>query len=211
MRILVAMGNRLSCAALTALLSQEDDLEVVAQVLRLDEVATAAERLAPDLAVLDLDLGSDPEDGLSMAFRLCRARTPVLVLAETCHHGVLDEARKLGILTSFGDSDMGGIGFLTPGVSAQRLVSAIRDLVDDKPVIDPELVMAAVRAPDSPLTPRECEVLSLTAGGAPVSEIARSLGVSVGTVHNHLSRITCKMGARTRIEAVKVANDAGWL
>lgn len=199
-RVLVAMENRLSRAAFTALLRQECDLEVVAETGRRDEVLPAAHAAEPDVAVLEL--GPDRGGGLSTAIRLGRAGVRSLLLTDSRQHGVLARVAAAGLR---------GIGFLTTGVSAERLVAAIRDLARGRPVVDAELVVAALTAPDSPLTPREHEVLQRLAEGVPVTEIAQDLGLSVGTVHNHLSRINGKIGARTRIEAVRLATDAGWL
>jgi two-component system response regulator DesR len=78
-------------------------------------------------------------------------------------------------------------------------------------VVDSELAVAALEAADCPLTPREHEVLRLAAGGGRSKDIAAELGLSVGTVRNHLSRILVKTGARNRVDAVRIATDSGWL
>jgi two-component system response regulator DesR len=55
------------------------------------------------------------------------------------------------------------------------------------------------------------EVLAIAASGWPAKEIAERLSLSPGTVRNYLSRVVTKCGARTRIEAVKIAQEAGWI
>lgn len=89
-------------------------------------------------------------------------------------------------------------------------MAAVRSAASGGPFLDPELVASAVRTA-SPLTPRETQVLSAIADGSPVTEIAIRLALSPGTVRNHLSRAISKVSARTRIDAVRIAHDAGWI
>jgi two-component system response regulator DesR len=79
-------------------------------------------------------------------------------------------------------------------------------------VVDPQIAVAAVMGAGADnLTNRELEVLELAAEGAPVSEIARTLYLSLGTVRNYLSAATAKTGARNRVDAIRIARQAGWL
>ena len=64
---------------------------------------------------------------------------------------------------------------------------------------------------DSPLTPRESDVLRAARDGGTVADIAAALGPSEGTVRNHLSSAIGKTGARTRAEAARIADERGWL
>jgi len=86
-----------------------------------------------------------------------------------------------------------------------------RGLAGWRIVLDPSLAVAALTAEDNPLTDQEREVLRLAVAGIPTKEIARSLHVSAGTVRNCRSRVLAKTGARTRIEAVRIAQEAGWI
>ena len=61
------------------------------------------------------------------------------------------------------------------------------------------------------LTPRETDVLRAAADGGTVADIAAALSLSEGTVRNHLSSAIGKTGARTRAEAVRLADERGWL
>jgi two-component system response regulator DesR len=72
-------------------------------------------------------------------------------------------------------------------------------------------VVAALSTVDNPLSAREREVLGAVAHGAPLRDIAAQLFLSPGTVRNYLSRINVKLGARTRIEAIRVARESGWI
>ncbi|MFD0890632.1 response regulator transcription factor, partial [Streptosporangium algeriense] len=94
---------------------------------------------------------------------------------------------------------------------AGELAECVRRVAAGERVIDAELAVAALHARENPLTARELEVLKVAAEGEPVNEIAKRLFLSGGTVRNYLSRILAKMGARTRVEAVTIAQEAGWL
>ncbi|MER5333598.1 response regulator transcription factor [Micromonospora sp. NPDC002717] len=189
-RTLLALDGALVRGALSLVLAAEDDISVVAELDREDALPPAVRAQRPDVAVVDLDLV-----GAGVA-----GQCPLLVLADRRRarslHRVLTPGRTVGILGN--------------DVAPQRVVDGVRRLARRESVIDADLVMAAL-VRDSPLTVRETEILDLTAAGAPVVEIARMLGLSPGTVRNHLGRITRKAGARTRVEAVRVAREAGWI
>ena len=76
---------------------------------------------------------------------------------------------------------------------------------------DPELAADAIAAGDSPLTPREADVLELAADGAPVEEIAERAALAPGTVRNYLSSAVGKLGVGNRHEAVRLARSQGWI
>ena len=76
---------------------------------------------------------------------------------------------------------------------------------------DPELAADAISAGDSPLTPREADVLELAAEAMPLEEIAQRASLSAGTVRNYLSSAAAKLGAANRHDAVRVARTHGWI
>ena len=78
-------------------------------------------------------------------------------------------------------------------------------------MVDPGLAAAALSEGESPLTPREHEVLRASREHATVAELARALYLSPGTVRNHLSSVMQKLDARNRAEAVRIAEEKGWL
>jgi two-component system response regulator DesR len=92
-----------------------------------------------------------------------------------------------------------------------RLVEAIRTVAGGERVVNPELALKALDAEETPLTAREIEVLQLFAGGAEAAEIAKALSLTVGTVRNYLTAIVSKVGARNRVDAIRIARQAGWL
>jgi DNA-binding CsgD family transcriptional regulator len=78
-------------------------------------------------------------------------------------------------------------------------------------VVDPGLAAAALSEGESPLTGREREVLSASANGATIEDVAAKLYLSEGTVRNYLSTAIKKLGARNRVEAARLAERKGWL
>jgi len=102
-------------------------------------------------------------------------------------------------------------GFLPKTVSAQVLADVVRTAHGGGRYVDPELAAEAIGAGDSPLTPREADVLELAADGLPVPQIARQACLSPGTVRNYLSAAVVKLGAANRQEAVRVARGRGWI
>jgi two-component system response regulator DesR len=92
-------------------------------------------------------------------------------------------------------------------VSGVLLVAALAGFV----VLGPALAAAALAEGERPLTPRETEVLGAARGGEPVMDLAGHLHLSAGTVRNYLSSAMQKLGAHSRAEAVRVAEDKGWL
>jgi two-component system response regulator DesR len=131
--------------------------------------------------------------------------------------GALPDSRVL-ILTTFGRPgylrramESGASGFLLKDAPASELAAAIRRAVAGERVVDPGLAAAALSQGDSPLTPREHEVLAAARRHATVAELADALFLSPGTVRNHLSAAMQKLDARNRAEAIKVAEENGWL
>ncbi|MGW2328916.1 response regulator transcription factor [Streptomyces sp. NPDC001700] len=186
--------------ALAALLGLEDEIEVVAQVARGDEVVDAARAHRPDVALLDIEMPG--ASGIEAAAALHRALPGVRIV----------------ILTTFGRPgylrramESGADAFLVKDAPAAQLADAIRRVLRGERVIDPTLAAAALVDGASPLTEREREVLGASADGSTNAELARALNLSQGTVRNYLSTAIQKTAARNRAEAVRIARDKGWL
>ena len=199
-RVLIAEDQGMVRGALASLISLEVDIEVVAQVARGDEVLTATREAAPDVALLDIEMPG--ASGLEAAEQLAVELPGVKVL----------------ILTTFGRPgylrramEGGASGFLLKDQPASQLAAAIRRTLAGERIVDPGLAAAALSQGDCPLTPREHEVLAASRRYATVGELANALFLSHGTVRNHLSSVMQKLDARNRTEAVKVAEENGWL
>ncbi|MCP2337635.1 response regulator [Actinomadura rupiterrae] len=199
-RVLIAENVHLFRSGLVALLDGEPDISVVETVDCGSKLLAATAHCRPEVALVDLGL---PDlDGIDTGAMLLE-RVPdcaVIIMAEHRRPGDLRRAAAAG-----------AGGFLLKDTSPARLVQAIRDVANGERVIDADLAFSELTASQSPLTPRELDVLRATADGATVAEIARSLFLAAGTVRNYLARIVSKVGARTRLEAVAIAEENGWL
>jgi two-component system response regulator DesR len=199
-RVLIAEDQTMIREALAALLSFEDDIRVVAQVGRGDEVVAAATGHAADVALLDIEMPG--MDGLTAAAELHRARPDV----------------KIVILTTFGRPgfmrramESGVSAFLVKDSPGDKLAQTVRTVLAGGRVIDPDLAAAALAEGGNPLTQRERDVLAASADGSMISDIAARLYLSEGTVRNYLSACIQKTGARNRAEALRIAGERGWL
>ena len=199
-RIMLAEDQAMVLGALSALLSLEGDIEVVATVTRGDEVLPVAISTRPDVALLDIEMPG--LDGLSAAAAL---RTHL----STCRVVILTTFGKPGYLRRAMDS--GVVGFLVKDAPPEELAASIRRVAAGERVIDPQLAVSALSIGQNPLTEREREVLRASENGTGVSEIAAQLSLSEGTVRNYLSEAIQKLDARNRIEAAQIARDQGWL
>ncbi|MFI6085173.1 DNA-binding response regulator [Streptomyces sp. NPDC051217] len=198
--VLLADDEHLIRGAVASLLTLEDDITVVAQAGTGDEALAMAGAHRPDVAVLDLQM---PEpDGLTVAARLRDSLPGCASLIVTSHAGAGALKRALSV---------GVRGFVPKTLSAHRLAQIIRTVHTGGRYIDPELAADAITAGDSPLTPRETEILAYAEYGAPVADIAARASLSVGTVRNYLSSAAMKLGARNRHVAARLARENGWL
>ena len=199
-RLLLADDQELIRQALRVLLDLEPDFEVVASVGRGDEVTATALEHRPDVALLDIDMPG--LDGLAAAAVLA-AQVPdcrVIILTTFGRTGYLRRAMEAG-----------AVGFVVKDAPADTLADAIRRVAAGERVVDPALAAATLAAGESPLTARERDVLIAARSGATVAEIAARLYLAEGTVRNYLSGATTKTGTRNRMEALRVADERGWL
>ncbi|WP_219462104.1 response regulator transcription factor [Nonomuraea rhizosphaerae] len=199
-RTLLAEDMHLVRGAIVALLAYEEDIEVVAEVDRGDRILATAAAVRPDVAVIDISMPG--KDGLEAAGEL-HEKVPdcnVLILTGVGTPGLLKRALEAHVR-----------GFMAKDAPPGRLADAIRRVADGERVIDSELAIAAMSPPDAPLTDRELDVMVAAAEGATVAEIAAALFLAEGTVRNYLYRSTAKLGARSRIDAIRICREEGWI
>ena len=197
-RVVLADDQHLVRGALAALLSLEDDIDVVADVDSGTAALAAVRELHPDVALLDIEMPD--RDGLSVAAELRGGDTKVLILTTFGRPGYLRRAMAAG-----------AYGFVVKDAPAEQLAEAIRRVHAGHRVVDSALAAATLSSGDNPLTGREQDVLRAAADGSTVSDIAGRLFLSEGTVRNYLSAAIGKTGARNRVEAVRTAEGNGWL
>ncbi|MGP9846024.1 response regulator transcription factor [Brachybacterium sp. 107] len=200
LRVILVDDENLIRSALATMLSLEDDLDVRGEAATVADGARLARAEQPDVAVLDLQLPDG--DGLELATRIGQVSpaTRCLILTSHARPGYLKRALAQGVL-----------GFLPMTTSADQLASAVRSVAAGRRVIDPELAAETISSGDSPLTPREADVLEFAADGAAIEQIARRAHLAEGTVRNYLSSAQAKLQAVNRHEAVAIARRQGWI
>jgi two-component system response regulator DesR len=199
-RVLLAEDQAMVRGALAALLSLEEEIEIVAEAARGDEVVSLALATRPDVALLDIEMPGC--DGITAAAAL-HAHLPscrVLILTTFGRPGYLRRAMESNV-----------VGFLVKDAPATQLATAIRRAMAGERVVDPALAAAALSEGHNPLTAREREVLRVTATGLSIADVARSISLSDGTVRNYLSSAIQKLEARNSTEAARIAEQKGWL
>lgn len=198
-RTLVAESVALIRAGLVTLLAGQCDIEFVAELDRAEMVVPAALASRPDVAMIDERIAGDD----FRIIRELRAAVPGcgLVVMASSH-----SPRKLREAVS-ASAD----GFVEKESSPDTIAEAILSVASGRKALDPDLAFFALNTAASPLTTREIDVLRLASEGAPDLEIASELYLSVGTVRNYISRAIGKTGARTRVDAIRKAEVAGWL
>jgi two-component system response regulator DesR len=199
-RVVIAEDQALVLGALAALLRLEDDLDVVATAGNGKEALALCRQLRPDIMLTDVEM---PQmTGLELAAQLADEGLPckVMVLTTFARSGYLRRALAAGVR-----------GYLLKDAPAEALAAAIRQVHGGGRAIAPELALESWSGGQDPLTDRERQVLRLAGEGRTSAEIARQVHLSEGTVRNYLSEAISKLGAGNRIEAYRLARDAGWL
>lgn len=205
-RILIADDEALVASSLGTLLSLEEDLEVVLTAGSGEEALawwrrqqTRGEQVA-DVCVLDLHMGGI--DGIDTALELQKLSPGVATMIVTSH------ARPRGLKRAL---EQGVLGFLPKTSTAEQFAQAVRTVHQGRRFLDPELAAETISAGQSPLTPREEEVLEAAGRGGSIGEIAAEVHLAQGTTRNYLSSAMGKVGAQNRFEAFTRARELGWI
>jgi two-component system nitrate/nitrite response regulator NarL len=209
MRVLIIDDHALFRVGLKGLLEQRN-IEVVSAVAGGKEGIELADKLNPDIVLLDLRM---PDMGGLEVLKILREKTPnIPVVMLTTSNEETDLIKSLR---------SGAQGYLLKDMEPDELVGALRDIEKGKNVVAPDLTDALARmvqgdtrieddeGPFSTLTPREHEILCLLAEGQSNKLIARNLGISDGTVKLHVKAILRKLGIHSRVEAAVIAVEQG--
>lgn len=209
LRILVIDDHTLFRVGLQGLLAHRG-IEVVGAVGDGQEGLELADRLRPDVVLLDMRMPGMDGLGVLRQLRQNGLKMPIAMLTTSSNEQDLVEALRSGAQ-----------GYLIKDMEPDDLVVALRDIVAGKTVVAPDLapvlakvvqgesVAARDPSPFSDLTPRESEILGLLAEGQSNKAIARNLGISDGTVKLHVKAILRKLGVHSRVEAAVIAVEQG--
>jgi two-component system response regulator DesR len=199
-RVLIAEPTALIREGLIAILGREQDIELVAVLKLGQEVIPSARICLPHVALVAALFPG--YEGIPLA-RAVQAAVP------ECHCAILSKRRAVRDLERAISAGLDG--FLVHDCPAEFFAEAVRKLASGNKVIDPSLTFSARDYNARPLTVRETQALRAAAQGATTVEIAVHLSLSEGTVRNYLSRAIAKTGARNRVDAIRIANERGWL
>jgi two-component system, NarL family, response regulator DesR len=198
-KVLIVEDQRMLRTALSALLSLEDDIDVVGSAGDGLEGIELTRQLKPDVVIADIEMPK--KTGLELAnwIRDQKLATRVIIVTTFARPGYLRRALDAGVS-----------GYLLKDSPGDVLPDAIRTVYNGGRSIDPDLATQAWSESD-PLTDRERQVLRLSAAGLTNSQIAAKLNLNDGTVRNYISETISKLSANNRIDAARIARDKGWL
>jgi DNA-binding NarL/FixJ family response regulator len=212
LRVFLADDHPLVLDGIKALLSTDDGLELVGEARDGQTALRRAIDLQPDVAVLDLSMPG--LNGIAVAGKLLEACPRCRILILTVH----EDAAYLRQLL-----DLGVAGYVLKRSATDELRRAIHAVAAGGIYLDPAIAARAVGRPASrpqtdaeviaapDLSPREIDVLRLTAIGHSNKSIANTLNIGVKSVDTYKARAMEKLGFRSRVEVIRFALGKGWL
>ena len=207
-RVVVVDDHAIVRAGLAALLSREDDIQIVGMAADGDEGLRLVDSVQPDIAVVDYSMPG--MSGVELCSRIVGLHPEVAVI----------------LLTTFLDDDIilqsleaGARAYVYKDIEAHDLKRAIRAVARGEAVLDPKVAgrvatwarRRRVEGNGAALSTREVEVLRLVARGASNREMAEQLHLSENTIKTYLSRVLTKLDCHSRSQAAAVAIRRGLL
>lgn len=207
-RILLADDHPVVRDGIRDRVAREEDINVVGEAESGEETITQAQRLRPDIVLLDVAMPGPGAVNVMEALRKALPTVKVLVLS-----AFDDDEYVFGMLAA------GAAGYALKDERLSTLVQAIRAVAGDETWLSPRVASKVARravgekdpSSDSPLTEREREVLQLMAEGKENAEIAETLVITERTVKFHVGNIYAKLGATSRTAAVVEAIRRKWV
>ena len=210
-RVIIAEDHTFVREATRQLLEQEPDIEIVGEATDGAEAVALADRLNPDVAIVDISMPVMSGIEATERIKAVRPGTAVLILTQ------YDDDQYIFALLA-----AGAAGYLLKDVPSTEIVRAVRSVHAGEPVLHPAIVKKVLarfaaeaqdqqpaRAEGELLTEREREILRLAACGLSNTRIGERLFVSLRTVQVHLTHIFNKLGVGSRTEAVIVGLRRG--
>lgn len=198
-RVLVVDDHALLRTGVANIITQEADLEVVAEAANGLDAVEAFREHRPDVTLMDLRMPG--LEGVEAVRRIRAIDPQARVVVLTTYDADEDIARAL---------QAGAKAYILKDIAADALIACIRDVLDGKTYLAPAAAAKlAERVTQVQLTPRELAALRLLADGHSNKEIATALDISERTVKSHLGHLFEKLGVTSRTEAVRVATRRG--
>lgn len=199
-KVLIVEDMHMLRTALVTLLRQEPDIEAICEAASTKEAISKAHEHKPDVAIVDINLPDG--DGFAVSETLLR-------VAPRCRTLMLTSIGRPGDLQR--TLEAGAFGLIMKDADPAQLAEAIRKVAIGQQVVDTQLALSALTTPRPPLSRRELEALRLASEGEGPAQIAARLFLSTGTVRNYLANAVTKLGARNRLDAIRIARSSGWL
>lgn len=199
-RLVIADDQAMLRGALAALLELEDDLTVVGVAGDGEAAVDLVAQTSPDVCLMDIQMPGMDGIAATQAVRAANESTRVLIVTTFARPGYLRAAL-----------DAGASGFIVKDAAVEQLADAVRRVHAGLRVVDPALAEESLFEGANPLSDRERQVLRLAADGRSAAAIASEVFLSAGTVRNNLSAAIGKVGAVNRAQAVRIAQDKGWI
>ena len=205
-RLLIADDHPIVRAGLNALFDLEDDIDVVAEAATPEEAVSAAQRVTPDVVLMDLQFGARSDLTGADATRRIRSLVPAPYVLVLTNYDA--DADILGAV------EAGASGYLLKDAPPHELTAAVKAAAAGESALAPVIaarLLDRMRAPQVSLSSREIEVLELVASGCSNAKVAATLFVSETTVKSHLAHVYGKLGVSSRTAAIAVARRQGIL
>lgn len=198
-KILIAEDQAMVRGALSALLSLEDEIEVIAEAANGQEALTLAEQNDIDIVLTDIEMPLMTGIELAEKLSVIKPELKIIIMTTFSRAGYIKRALKCGVM-----------GFILKEADSDELVAAVKNVSEGKKVFNAELALTALDDND-PLSDKERKALKLASDGLKTAEIADKLFLSQGTIRNYLSEAIAKLNATNRVDAARIARQKGWL
>ncbi|WIY63480.1 response regulator transcription factor [Bacillus arachidis] len=199
-RIVIAEDQKMLRGALVSLLKLEDDIEVIAEVSNGLDAWNIITKHRPDVCLLDIEI---PDiTGLEIAEKLRTIGHPckIMIVTTFARPGYLQKAMDAKVEA-----------YLLKDEPIEFLIEAIHKVMNGERIVSTDLAATLFLKEDNPLTDREAEILRMVKTGMTTREIGKTLYLTNGTVRNYLSSSIQKLEAESRFQAIRIADEKGWI
>ena len=199
-KLYLAEDQQLLNTALTMILNLETDFEVIGSATDGDTALSDIIKLKPNIVLLDIEMPKLTGLEIAKQLRLLKQDVKIMVLTTFAQEHYFQQALQNNVN-----------GYMLKDSPSEELIRSVRSIMVGDTIFSPELVIQSFITQKTPLTPRELEILTLLKTGISTQQIAQTLFLSEGTVRNYISAILSKTASRSRIDAINLAIQQGWI